>query len=145
MERKNQIGFEIKVISNLIQRKIDSTASGRGLAKLTPMQGWIIDYIYNNQNKSDIFQRDVETEFTIRRSTATGILKLMEKNGLITRIPVGFDARLKKLVLTKEAIAFHEKIVLEIEKIEAQISKGLTEQERTSFFTIMEKIKRNIE
>ena len=88
MERKNQIGFEVKVISNLIQRKIDSTASGRGLAKLTPMQGWIIDYIYNNQNENDIFQRDVEAEFTIRRSTATGILKLMEKNGLITRVPV---------------------------------------------------------
>ena len=48
------------------------------------MQGWIIDYIYDRGN-DPVFQRDIEKEFTIRRSTATELLKLMEKNGLITR------------------------------------------------------------
>ena len=35
-----------------------------------------------------MFQRDVEAEFNIRRSTATGILQLMEKNGFLLREPV---------------------------------------------------------
>ncbi len=37
-----------------------------------------------NEGK-EIFQKDIEAEFNIRRSTATGILKLMEKNGFINR------------------------------------------------------------
>ena len=63
------------------------------------MQGWIIGYLYQNRDK-EVFQRDIQEQFSIRRSTVTGILQLMEKNGLITRSSVERDARLKKLELT---------------------------------------------
>ena len=53
--------------------------------------------------KGDIYQKDVEKEFQIRRSTATGTLQILEKNGFIRREPVKQDARLKKLVPTDKA------------------------------------------
>ena len=59
----------------------------------------------------DIFQKDFEEEFSIRRSTATKILQLMEKNGLIERQKVESDARLKKIVLTNKALDIHKKAV----------------------------------
>ena len=36
------------------------------------------------------------------RSTVTGVVKLMERKGLIRRESVSSDARLKKLVLTEK-------------------------------------------
>ncbi|PGS79274.1 hypothetical protein COD02_28605 [Bacillus thuringiensis] len=50
-----------------------------------------------------VFQKDFEREFSIRKSTASRILKSMENNGLI--------ARLKKVVLTENAIKIHDSIM----------------------------------
>ena len=52
-----------------------------------------------------IIRKDIEEEFQIRKSTVTGILQLMEKNGFIYRESVEKDARLKRIVPTKKAEA----------------------------------------
>jgi DNA-binding MarR family transcriptional regulator len=141
--RKNAIGYEIKTLSNLIRRRIDSASIFS--EEVTGMQGWIIGYLYHNQQKRDVFQKDIEAEFLIRRSTATGILQLMEKNDMIIRMPVEYDARLKKIVLTRKAIAVHEAIVRELEHLEEQLAQGLTKEEIEAFFTIIRKMKKNVE
>ncbi|MFQ9564328.1 MAG: MarR family winged helix-turn-helix transcriptional regulator, partial [Faecalibacillus intestinalis] len=91
-----------------------------------------------------VFQRDLEEEFSIRRSTATGILQLMEKNDLIIRQPVSYDARLKKLVLTKKASEIQNEIHKEIEKHDKKVREGITEEELEVFFNVMKKIKKNL-
>jgi DNA-binding MarR family transcriptional regulator len=144
MEKMRLVGPEIKTLSNMIKRRIDSSKVISEVDKLTGMHGWFIGYLYNHSDR-DIFQRDIEEEFSIRRSTATGILQLMEKNGLITREPVKQDARLKKLVLTPKAIAVHEEITGEIEKIESDLIKGLTEEEIETFLSLINKMKKNME
>lgn len=145
MTHRNNIGFEIRTLSNLIKRRVQNSSAISESNKLTGMHGFIIGYLYENLDKREIFQRDIEAEFSIRRSTATGILQLMEKNNLITREPVDYDARLKKLVLTSKAIAIHESVTKEINEIEAQLTKGLTEEEINIFVATLEKLKRNIE
>jgi DNA-binding MarR family transcriptional regulator len=142
---KRTIGHEIKILSNMMKRRVSRSQVIAESNKLTGMHGWVIGYLYHNQEKGDIFQRDLENEFTIRRSTATGILKLMEKNGLILREPVDYDARLKKLVLTPKAIAIHEKVSDEIDTIETELTVGINEEELQLFFQVLEKMKRNLE
>jgi DNA-binding MarR family transcriptional regulator len=144
MEDINEIGFQVKTISNLIKRKIDKSRIKSDVDKLTGMHSWIIKYLYDNQYR-DVFQRDLESEFSIRRSTVTGILQLMEKNNLITRESVGCDARLKKIVLTSKAVEFHNMIEADIKEIEAQLAKGLTKEELDQFFRTVAKIKKNLE
>ena len=56
------------------------------------------------ETEVDLRQKDFEQQFNIRRSTASNILALIEKNGLIQRESVPYDARLKKIVLTDKAI-----------------------------------------
>jgi DNA-binding MarR family transcriptional regulator len=141
--RKDAIGYEIKTLSNLIRRRIDSASVFS--EEVTGMQGWIIGYVYRNQQKRDIFQKDIEAEFLIRRSTATGILQLMEKNDMIIRVPVEYDARLKKIVLTSKAVAVHQAVVKELDHLEEQLALGLTKEELDSFFTIIRKMKKNVE
>lgn len=145
MRHRRRIGFEIKTLSNLIKRRIENSNVLRDADKLTGMHSFVIGFLYDNRDKRDIFQRDLEMEFTIRRSTATGILQLMEKNGLIVREAVDYDARLKKLVLTPKAIDIHRSFTKEIDEVEAQLLKGLTEDEISNFLVVLEKLKKNIE
>lgn len=148
MSPPKTIGFEVKSLVNLIKRCIYESAAESGLAGLTGVQGWIIGYLHKQMNDPDrpgVFQRDIEKEFKIRRSTATGILKLMEKNGLLTREPVEFDARLKKLILTPKAIALHGQIMEKIMEVESRLCNGLTDEEVNTFIMLIEKIKRNLE
>lgn len=140
---KDKVGYEIKTLSNLIKRRIDNSAVFS--EEVTGMHGWIIGFLYHNREKRDIFQRDIEAEFSIRRSTVTGILQLMEKNNLIRREPVEYDARLKKLVLTPKAIEIHEAIKKELNDLEEQLCKDLTKEELEAFFTVIRKMRKNIE
>lgn len=139
------IGHEVKTLSHLIKRFLDESAKNCELEELTAMQGWIIAYLYHHGNEKEIFQRDLEKQFDIRRSTVTGVLQLMERKGLIVREPVQHDARLKRLKLTPKAISIHETVVQKFRDVENKIRSGLTQEEIDTFFVIIDKIKRNIE
>lgn len=138
------VGFEIKTVHNLLKRNFEALAKGHEQEKLTGMQRWIIDYLSDHEGK-DIFQRDIEDEFSVRRSTATGILQLMEKNDLITRETVCHDARLKKLVLTPKAIEIQKNITEEIKEHEKMLCEGISQEDLDVFFTVMKQIKKNLE
>ena len=73
------------------------------------------------------------------------MLKLMEAKGLIERVSVPKDARLKKIVLTGKAIKIHKQIEKNIMDFEKQLSRGLSEEEMETFFRILDKIKNNME
>lgn len=144
MRKSETIGFQVKCTANLINRFIDnSQMDDCGENRITRMQWWIIDYVYDHGD-SLVFQRDIEKEFSIRRSTATELLKLMEKNGLLIRESVPNDLRLKKLTLTEKSLNVYKKMKLRVEQIEAAMSEGITEEEKKIFFMVMEKIRENI-
>lgn len=145
MHHPKTIGYEVKSLSNLIKRYLHETTKGSGLEDLTAMQGWIIAYLYHHRNEHEIFQRDLEKNFNVRRSTITGVLQLMERKGLITREPVEYDARLKSLKLTPKAISLHEMVMERFMEVEKRLRQGLSEEEVAAFFSIIKKIKGNIE
>ena len=144
MDFQNKIGLTFRILSNKISRKIDYEIAKDFSREITGQQSRVIGFIRHKSKTSDVFQKDVEDEFDTRRSTATGILQLMEKNGLLTREPVSNDARLKKIVLTEKALALHDQIILKIDRLEDQLKNGLTEEEFRTFFEIADKISKNI-
>ena len=50
-------------------------------ADLTIMQKHILKFILLETMHKDLYQKDIEEEFQIRKSTVTGYVQLMEKNG----------------------------------------------------------------
>ena len=100
MEQKEHIGREIKRLDNEIKSLIASHRMEMGNSDMTLMHNWIACYLYENSDK-DVFQKDLEAKFSIARSTASGILQLMEKKGFIERVSVERDARLKEIILTE--------------------------------------------
>ncbi len=143
MQKERHLGFELRTVNNLVKRYFEQHKP-QEFKESTGVHGWAIRYFYENQDK-DIFQRDFEARFSIRRSTATNMLKLMEKNGLIVRQSVEYDARLKKIVLTEKAIKIHKKATENICFLENSLKDGITEEELDSFYTILDKIKANLE
>jgi len=149
MDTKNLIGHEIKILSNLIRRHISANAEKNSDTdvyrdELTGMQSFIIRYLYNNESK-EIFQRDIEKKFNIRRSTATVILQLMEKRELIEKVSVSYDGRLKKLKLTSKALKVNMNIEQDIESFEAKMRQGISDENIEIFMETIKKIISNIE
>ena len=109
----------------------------------TRYHGRIVCYL-NNRRGENVYQRDIEEEFGIRRSTATRLLQLMESNGLIVREPVSSDARLKKITITEKGIAFDAKVRGEIDRFEAALTQSFTEKELEEFFRLTEKLRNTL-
>lgn len=143
MEYREDIGFQIRTLSHLVKRTVDQVAFDEQDDHPTGVQGWILGYLYENQGR-EIFQRDIQEHFSIRRSTVTGILQLMERNGLITRSSVERDARLKKLELTPRGVELHERVERSIRQVEDRLSQCLTPEEKATFLTICEKIRAHL-
>ena len=144
MKERNDIGFKIRMLSNLIRRDVEKGKDELGINLPKGINGWAISYFYDNSGK-DIFQKDFEAEFSIRRSTASNILKTMEQNGFIKRVSVESDARLKKIVLTEKAVNIHKAVLNNINKREERLKKGLTENEVNTFLKIADKLMANME
>lgn len=132
----SDVAHLIKVASNEISRNINDFAQKYSL---TGTQVQIIYYLVNS-SKTDIFQKDIEKEFNIRRSTTTNILKTMEKNDLIIRRSVDSDSRLKRIVLSDKSKYIQDDIEHFMDKNDQEILSALGALERRSFIHALKKI-----
>lgn len=139
-EEPQVIPAQIRRVNNLIFRKINAFSRANGLEQGTPMHGWIVEYLYSHQSEP-VFQRDIERDFSITRSTVTNILQLMERKGYIQRQSVPQDARLKQLVLTEEGVRFHENTILSFHQTDDYVAGLLTEEENAELLRLLNKLR----
>ena len=69
-------GRMVNILSNQLKRRFLVPDDGN---ELTMLQRHMLHFIIVGSMHQDIFQKDVEAEFQIRKSTATGILQLLEE------------------------------------------------------------------
>ena len=141
--REEKIGFEIRRLDHMLGRNMQAHVRAAGIDEVTLMHGWIIRYLYTNQDK-DVFQKDIEQYFSIGRSTVTNIIQLMERKGYIARESVEHDARLKKVVLTEKGIRNQEMLEDLVESLDTRLVDGITDEELYVFYSVIEKLKRNL-
>lgn len=143
---EKMIGMELVGTANALRRVTfqDGYDSKTESDSPTSMQQWFLSFIWE-QKEHDVYQKDLEAMFKIRRSTATEILKAMERKKLIIRIPCAEDKRSKKILLTETAKQICKENKLKIEMTEKKIVRGLSIEEIKTFFVILEKIQNNIE
>ena len=145
---EDSIFLEFRKVGNLIHRAMqnnkDNTFSKkRTQQNTTHLQMCVLGFLHENAKK-EVFQRDIEKEFCIRRSTATEILNNLEKQNLITRESVQQDARLKKLLLTTKAKKIASEIENKTAKFEENILSGISTQEIDVLKQILHKIQENL-
>lgn len=139
-----QIGRELRSLSHAIHRKIDNSPTKLEIDNVTGTNGWIIGYLANHSD-TDVFQRDLEREFGTTRSTVSKVIILMEKKGLVERVSVPHDARLKKLVLTPRSKALCEKMRRDFEETEEQLTQGFSNEELIMLRDYIERMKNNMQ
>ena len=74
------IPAQMRRVNNLIFRKINQFHRENEVEDVTPMHEWILSYLFWHRDEP-VYQRDIEREFSITRSTVTNILQLMERKG----------------------------------------------------------------
>lgn len=138
--KQTKVLFEIKMLDNMIERKIFKDINKR---KLTNTQIRILKYLFDNKD-TIVYQNDIEKEVLLRRSTISGILNTMEKNNLIKKFQSKTDARKKEVALTSYSLNKHKEIENKIADIEKILLKGITYEEQKSLIKVLNKLKENL-
>lgn len=129
----------VSKLSNKLRRKLDMLSSRK---EFSGSQGRTLHFLL--AQTEDIFQKDIEEEYSIRPSTATELLKQMERNGLIVREPVAYDNRLKKIVVTDKALLYKQQVVEDLTQLEETLVKDISEPDLQVFFKVIEKMMDNL-
>ena len=137
----DDVGRLINMISHQLKRQM---CFHEEESELTNMQKRVLHHILFQSLRKDIYQKDIEKEFKIRRSTASGILRLLEKNGFVARENVEWDARLKKLVPTEKAEGVREEILSNIRYVEKILRQGISDQDMETCRRVLEQISANL-
>ncbi len=137
------LAFRIRSLNNEIKRLFERTALAENDANLTGMQYALLGFVCRNSSKGPVYQKDLESEFNIRRSTASEMLKLLEKQGYICRINDADDTRLKQIVLTEKALELHKIAMDNMERVQQRLQRGISDEEMEQLFRTLDKIKRN--
>lgn len=140
--KNKDIGQQLASLNHLINRNLQNELSSE-LMRISAANGYILVYLYENK-QNDVFQRDLEEYFNITRSTASKVLSLMETKGLIRRGGVDGDARLKKLVITKEGEMMLEALSDSRKQMEDKLTDGFSEDELDRLHDYLRRMKENM-
>ena len=127
---------DIRAASHAMRRRFDSLDIGKP-SGLTPSQCRIMGFIMDNGG-SPVYQKDIEAEFNIRRSTATRLLQSMEHKDQN-------DGRLKRIRLTEKAAERSREVLDRISCIERQLVEGITAEEMKVLHSVCQRIRQNAE
>ncbi len=141
--RRYYISIELHKLSNYIMRFIDSNLKAKYNYPLTGVNGWILRFIANQEKHGkDAYQKDLEKEFGITRSTASKVILLMEEKGYVTSERVPDDIRRKRLHVTPKARETHDGMRDQMLTLEGKLLRDFTPEEKeqlTQFLLRMEK------
>lgn len=138
--KERKILFEIKMLDNMIDRKICGSVEKNNL---THTQARILKFLYDNRDRK-VYQTTLEKEVDVRRSTISGVLDTMEKNNLIIRKNSSDDARKKEIALTLVSLNKHKEIAQKIANFERDLLRGITKEEVDTFIEVIDKLKGNL-
>lgn len=142
MEEERHLGIEIHKVSLCMKRTFDQAFGKYGL---TGVQVRLLGYVQQKSEAGDVFQRDIEEAFHIRRSSVTSAIQLLEKRGFIERVKVPYDARLNKLILTPKIEEVYDRIFEEVHMVENELLADFTKEELELFFGMLDKISKKLD
>ena len=139
MEQSRHAARYVSKLSNKLRRKIDAFST-RG--QMSGAQGKVLHFLL--AQSGDVFQKDVEEEFSLRPSSATELLKRMEQDGFIRRESMPGDARRKRIVVCEKGLAYKEAVMADILGLEAELTRNVDPHDLETFFRVIEQMLKNI-
>ena len=137
LDEKYCLGNKVIILSNQLKHYLHQAAEAEGISG---SQSRILHFLAKESKQRNIYQKDVEDFFCLRRSTVTQTIQSMEKNGLVVRCSVSQDARLKKLTLTPKGEELEVRIHKRVLEMEQVLLSALTIEEAELFQSILVKM-----
>ena len=134
---------QLACIVNLLHRLATNFPQKERPSGMTISQLSVLGFLSFHQDQ-DIYQRDVENFFKLRRSTISSLLNTLERKQLIRRTPVSHDARLKKLELTEQGHQSSYYVYHTFSQMNDLMIQGLSPEEVQTLVTILGKIEDNL-
>ena len=138
---KQRIGSLIYITGTLIRGFSTQTFTEKNFG-LTPNQYVILSLLI--ENEEIIYQRQLAEIMFKDRANISRIIDIMQKNGLIEKVPDSHGRKIFKLVVTEKGRKLKDKVFPTDIDLRNDITKGITEDELAVTFNTLEKMNLNI-
>lgn len=139
MEHDRNATRYVSKLSNKLRRRMESFSTK---GQMSGAQGKVLHFLL--AQNGDVFQKDVEEEYSLRPSSATQLLQKMERDGLIRRESLPGDARCKRIVVCPKGLAYKDAVMEDIRTLEGQLTQGIDPDDLETFLQVIEQMLRNI-
>ena len=142
MNEINDLGKLIGHTSILFRRHLDNAISGvaaEDSETISSRNFWILRYLDTHRDQ-DVFQKDLESAFKIRRSTVSKTVELMELKQLLVRQSVNGDARKKRLLLTPKADAILAEMAEAVDALERDVRAIFSPQDYDTIMRLLRQL-----
>lgn len=136
-----KIGVELREVQQLIKQRMEIERANDP-SNLTHVQIRLLVFLYKSEKP--IYQKDIEQYLRIRRSSATQMLNVLERNGYIVRVIAKHDARLKEIQITDSTLLLIDVLEAHMNKTECMLRKNIDESDLSVFFKVLDQLKENI-
>lgn len=134
---------QLHAISCGIKKYFERLPVKQELDNITGMHGWMLGYLAEHADRT-LCQRDLERELSMSRSAVSKLLKLMEENGLVHRVRIASDDRLKKIELTDRAKQYLSQFAADNRRIEQQLTAGFSPEELRTLHDFLSRMRANL-
>ena len=141
MENKKAI-YQIKDLNHSIMRYCCEIGASKENMP-TPAQMQILHYIGSKKDKK-VYQRDIALALGLRRATLSEILKTMERNKLISRVPDKTDTRIKQIILSENTKEKFNAVKQTLDETEKALLKNINKKDLEIFLKVISQMQENL-
>lgn len=136
------IGYLITNISYAIRQYFDKCFADYDV---TYPQSRVLTRLFGQLNKGDVNQRDLEYALGIKASSVSSLVRNLEQKGFIRCERLPQDTRNKRVILTEKGMEVQEVIVGVRDRAEANMVKGLSEEQQALLRQCLRQVLDNLE
>lgn len=143
-DRPLYIGGLLRELTIAVHRNIGVELSEHELGNMKGPQSMALGYLIHASAQDEIYVKDLEKYMKIRKSTASELVSRLEKNGYVKTEKSQKDGRLKRLIVTEEGHAAHDRILQFLQAIDDRLVEGLSKEEVDTFVNLLNRLIQNM-
>src|SRR5699024_7940088 len=143
-DRPLYIGGLLRELTIAVHRNIGVELSEHELGDMKGPQSMALGYLIHASAQDEIYVKDLEKYMKIRKSTASELVSRLEKNGYVKTEKSQKDGRLKRLIVTEEGHAAHDRILQFLQEIDDRLVEGLSKEEVDILVNLLNRLIQNM-
>lgn len=143
---KKPLSIIIRNTSCLFRKNIEASKVLKENSELTGGKGSIIFFIDEmNKRGNKVYQKMIESNFKVNRSTASIIIKELEDNSYVIKTEDKEDKRLKELTLTEKAYQFLNSFSTMLIELNEKATSDFKDEEKNLLENLLNRMIENLE